>query len=122
MQADHLRVSVREEGPAAVVAIRGEVNALAEGQLASAYARAAELKPTLIVLDFAGVTYMNSAGIALIVGLLATARKSGQRLAACCLVPHYVELFEITRLVDYLTIFPDLASAVASAVESSADS
>jgi anti-anti-sigma factor len=121
LPAKRLVVNVRDERAAIVVSIRGEVNALAEGQLSSAYTRAAAAEPALIVLDFEGVSYMNSAGIALIVGLLASARKSGQRLAACCLLPHYVELFEITRLVDYLTVFPDVASAIASAAEGSAD-
>ena len=60
-----------------------------------------------MVLDFAGVTYMNSTGIALIVGLLARARKNGQTLAARGLSEHYREIFEITRLADFMTILDD---------------
>ncbi len=47
---------------------------------------------------------MNSTGIALIVGLLARARTNGQTLSVRGLTPHYREIFEITRLADFMTI------------------
>ena len=53
-----------------------------------------------------------STGIALIVSLLARARKSKRRLLACGLSQHYVEIFQITRLVDFMSVFPDEASAL----------
>jgi anti-anti-sigma factor len=58
------------------------------------------------------VDYINSTGIALIVGLLARARKSHRRLLACGLSEHYIEIFQITRLADFMTVFPDEKSAV----------
>jgi len=44
------------------------------------------------------VGYINSTGIALIVGLVARARASHRSLLACNLSEHYVEIFNITRL------------------------
>jgi hypothetical protein len=46
------------------------------------------------------------------VSLLARARKEHRRLLACGLSDHYVEIFQITRLADFLSIFPDEASAL----------
>ena len=77
-----------------------------------AYAAADQLKPTALVLNFSRVDYINSTGIALIVSLLARARKSKRKLLACGLSQHYVELFQITRLVDFMSVFPDEASAL----------
>ena len=57
-----------------------------------------------MLLDFTRVGYINSTGIALIVGLLARARKRGQDVRACGLAEHYREIFEITRLSDFMTI------------------
>jgi anti-anti-sigma factor len=59
------------------------------------------------------VDYINSTGIALIVSLLAQARKSRQRLVVYGLSDHYVEIFQITRLADFMTIYPDEESALA---------
>ena len=58
-------------------------------------------------------TYINSTGIALIVGLLARARKSNRRLVVIGLSDHYVEIFHITRLVDFMSIYPDETSVLA---------
>ena len=66
-----------------------------------------------MVLDFEGAGYINSTGIALIVGLLAKARARGLPVRAFGLTPHYREIFEITRLADFLAITADEDSAVA---------
>jgi anti-anti-sigma regulatory factor len=49
----------------------------------------------------------------LIVGLMAQTRKNHRQLAVYGLSEHYVEIFQITRLTDFLTLYPDEASAVA---------
>ncbi len=56
------------------------------------------------MLNFAGVDYINSTGIALIVGLLAKARAAHTPLAATGLSEHYREIFTITRLSDFMEI------------------
>ena len=47
--------------------------------------------------------------------LLAQARASKRRLLACNLSEHYVEIFEITRLSDFISVLPDEESAIAEA-------
>ena len=44
-------------------------------------------------------------------GLLAQARRDRVAVAACGLTDHYREIFEITRLSDFMQIFPDEESA-----------
>ena len=70
--------------------------------------------PASLLLDFAAVDYINSTGIALIVGLLGRARADGVAVAACGLSDHYREIFEITRLSDFMSIYADEASAASS--------
>ena len=107
--------NVRQAGNAAVLDMRGEIDGFAERALNTAYAQATEGKAQAVVLNFRDVNYINSTGIALIVGLLAQARKSGSRLLTFGLSDHYVEIFKITRLSDFMNIFADEASALASA-------
>ncbi len=57
-----------------------------------------------MILDFANVDYINSTGIALIVRLLAEARRDHREVIAVGLSDHYREIFRITRLSDYLVI------------------
>ena len=105
MSATALEAHVQAESGSPVIELVGDVDSRAEGALDAAYAEVETAEAVL--LDFARVTYMNSTSIALIVGLLARARKNSQTLSARGLSPHYREIFEITRLADYMTIVDD---------------
>jgi anti-anti-sigma factor len=105
------RTAVRRRDGAAVVDLHGQIDRAADGPLAAAYAEAAALGPGAIVLNFEGVDYINSTGIALIVGLLARARAERRTIGACGLSDHYREIFEITRLSDFMGIYADEDSA-----------
>jgi anti-anti-sigma factor len=118
MAVRHLNVEVRLEPDVAVLDLMGEINGFAEEALNTAYAQADAKDTKTILLNFEGVDYINSTGIALIVGLLARARVSKRRLVAFGLSDHYVEIFEITRLSDFMSVFPDEQSAVQEASES----
>ena len=119
MDVRHLSVEVRQEGGIAVLDLVGEINGFAEEALNTAYAEADAKETNTILLNFEEVDYINSTGIALIVGLLAKARASHKRrLVAFGLSDHYVEIFEITRLSDFMSVFPDERSAVVEASES----
>ena len=115
MDVRHLNVEVRLEDGIAVLDLMGEINGFAEEALNAAYAKAEAQDPRTILLNFEEVDYINSTGIALIVGLLAKARASHKRLLACNLSEYYVEIFNITRLSDFMSIFPDEESAVEEA-------
>ena len=112
MPARHLEADVRHQSGVAIIGLRGEINAFGEAAFNAAYAEAEGWEPGVILLNFAGVDYINSTGIALIVGLLARARASHTPLVACGLSDHYVEIFNITRLADFMTVFPDEARAL----------
>src|ERR687896_147872 len=112
MAVRHLNVEVRLEPDVAVLDLRGEINGFAQEALDTAYSEAESNDPEAILLNFEEVDYINSTGIALIVGLLARARVSKRRLVAFGLSNHYVEIFEITRLSDFMSVFPDEESAM----------
>jgi anti-sigma B factor antagonist len=98
----------------ATIELHGDVNLAAEAGLEAAYEAASGLEARVVLLDFTGADYINSTGIALIVRLLAGARRDGREVRACGLTPHYTEIFEITRLSDYMQIFADRAGASAA--------
>src|SRR5919205_3100900 len=115
MPANHLEVSVRREPGGTVLDLHGEINRFAQEALNAAYAEAETKDPETILLNFEEVDYINSTGIALIVGLLAKARASKRRLLAYGLSDHYVEIFEITRLSDFMGVYPDEESVLSGA-------
>lgn len=104
-------VSRIEEG--SVVVMSGTVNRAAKEGLENAYAEAAS-GPGKILMDFRAVDYINSTGIAVIVGVLAMARAEGREVAAFGLTDHYREVFTITRLSDFMTIYDNETAAAAA--------
>ncbi len=104
--------TVRQRNGVAVIALAGDINASADATLTGAFDEALHGKPESVVLNFADVSYINSTGIALIVGLLARARKDRLEIRACGLSEHYREIFQITRLADFMPMFEDESSAV----------
>jgi anti-anti-sigma factor len=118
MATSELRTAVRERDGVAVIDLRGDVNSSAEDTLNEAYARATAGGAGSVALNFERADYINSTGIALIVGLLAQARTNGIEVKAFGLSDHYREIFEITRLADFMTIADDEERAVTGAEES----
>lgn len=111
----HLEAGVRRLPGAAIVELRGEVDGFAEDALNRAYSAAEEADPEAIILDLGNVNYINSKGIALLVVLIMRARQASRRILAYGLCEHFREIFQITRLSDYITIYDDEESALAGA-------
>ncbi len=109
-----LTTTVRQVAGVSVIDLQGDIDGSSEQTLNAAYAAASANGATSVLLNFSGVKYINSTGIALIVGVLAQARKSRRHISTFGLSEHYTEIFQITRLADFMSIYPDEASALTS--------
>jgi anti-sigma B factor antagonist len=115
MTTPTVAMDVRQVGrDIAVVDIKGDVTAACETTLMSAYDEATSAGSRALVLNFAGLEYMNSGGIGMLVTLLIRANRQRQKLAACGLTDHYRQIFELTRLDEAIGIFDDESSALSA--------
>jgi anti-anti-sigma factor len=105
MPTTEFAAEVLHDADEAVVLLAGDISGGAEAGLLEAFAATGD--SSVVVLDFADVSYINSTGIALIVGVLAEARKTGREVRARGLAEHYREIFRITRLSDFMTILDE---------------
>lgn len=110
-----LEATVRQEPEIAVITLEGDIDREAEQTLADAWDRATAGPSSPVLLDFTAVGYINSTGIAVIVGLLARARAAHRALIVFGLTDHYRHVFEITRLSDFMQIHTDEGAARESA-------
>ena len=94
-----------------IIELSGTVNRLAKESLERAYEATGGAR---VLLDFRKVDYINSTGIAVIVGVLAMARAENRVVGAYGLSDHYREVFQITRLADFMTIYDDETAAVSA--------
>ncbi len=109
------RATLRAGTALDVLDLSGELDGAAAEALTSAFDAS---RAPVVLLNFERVGYMNSTGIAIVVELLARAQADGRRIAACNLSAHYLQIFEITRLSDFITIHPNEAAALAASAAS----
>lgn len=118
MSTPNVTATVRQAGEGvSIIDIHGEVTAQAEGKLMEAYNQASAAGARALVLNFAGLEYMNSSGIGLLVTLLIRANRHSprQQLLAVGLSEHYRHIFELTRLNEAIRIFETERDALAVA-------
>ncbi len=104
--------TVRRAGDSVVMDLTGDINAFAAEQLETATAEALAGSPQRLVLNFDATNFINSTGIALIVEILGASRAARVPVVAFGLTDHYREIFEITRLIDYMDIVADEGAAL----------
>lgn len=99
---------VRSEGDAILIPLNGEIDLHTSADLRGQLLRLLEnKKPKKVILNLAGVPYMDSSAIAVLVELLQRVRKSSGNVYLTNLQPRVKGLLEIARLE---TIFVVAAS------------
>ena len=112
MEHKIFNATIRPTDGVVAIDMTGDIDGSAEAAMNAAYAQAESAGSNPVLLNFSGVGYINSTGIALIVGLLAHARKSRRKLVTYGLSDHYQEIFRITRLSDFMGMYEDEKSAL----------
>jgi anti-sigma B factor antagonist len=114
--SEKLSATVRKVTPfASVIDIEGEISSLTEQTLVAAYDQAICEGLRKIVLNFTGMSYMNSFGIGMLVTLLIRARRQNIKLVAFGLNDHYRSIFELTRINQVIPVYESEEVALAFA-------
>ncbi len=115
MSQAQVRLNVRRRGPSVgIIDVQGDLTAFAEDSLMDAYNEVTADGARNIILNFAGLEYMNSSGIGLLVTLLIRINRQKQKLLTYGLSEHYVHIFELTRLNEAIGIYDSESEALAA--------
>jgi anti-sigma B factor antagonist len=108
--------SVSEQGGRIVVALEGEIDLENAPKVRRALLDCLKRKLDVLV-DLAGVTYIDSSGIASLIEGLQTAKKQQNDLALVSVSQRARRVLELARLDRVFTIHADLSAALASQVK-----
>ena len=100
--------------PLTVLRFTGEISSASRDSVVGTYEALDKTSVKQILLDFKGVEYLNSSGIALVIQVLMEASKSGQKVAISGLTPHFTKVFTMVGITKYATLYPDEAAAIAA--------
>jgi len=67
--------------------------------------------PTMI-LDFAGVPYLDSSGLGSLVNAYTSCQKAGRRVALTAVNSRLMKVFEVTKVEPIFLMFPTLTDAI----------
>lgn len=112
--SDEIQISVRWEEDTAVIDLLGDVTTFAEDAINQAYQSASSDGATNIIFNFRENDYINSAGIAILIGVVTEARKRDQKLLMTGLSAHFQKIFRMVGLTQYADLYPSVEEALAS--------
>ena len=102
-----VQVTRRDRPEFAVLELRGAVTGAADQPLLDAY-RSASTSPANggdVLLLFAQVEHLDSAGIAILIEMLTEARQAGRRVLVAGLSSHYRKIFDLMGLPQFAPVF-----------------
>lgn len=109
-------ITIREntEPGAIIVAPESDVDMSRSPALRTALRGALERKPPRLVIDLAGVGYMDSSGLATLVEAMRTAKTSSTPMVLCGMNEKVRAIFEIARLHQFFKIVDNVDAALDS--------
>jgi anti-sigma B factor antagonist len=99
--------------PVTVLRFAGDITSASRAAVLGTYQGMSE-GTKRILLDFSGVDYLNSSGIALIIQMMIAASKSGQTIQTFGLKPHFQKVFTMVGITKYTSLHPDEKTACAA--------
>lgn len=100
--------------PVTILAFSGDIASTSKEAILDAY-HGLPASTVKVLLDFSGVDYINSSGIAIIIQMLLEASKTaGRSIGIFGLTPHFNKVFTMVGVAKYATISSDEATALAA--------
>jgi anti-sigma B factor antagonist len=92
----------------------GDISSASKDAIVGTYQSLDKAANKHLLLDFKGVEYLNSSGIALVIQVLMEASKSNQTIAICGLTPHFTKVFTMVGITKYASLYTDETAALAA--------
>ena len=111
--AKELEISIRSKGDVSIIDIKGDVTAPTGQPIEDAYNQVAAAGAKKILVTFAPDCYINSGGIAILIGVVSECRKKGQTVRMTGLSSHFQKIFAMVGLTKHAQIHPSEEAALA---------
>ena len=97
-----------------ILSFNGDIASTSKDSILDAYHRV-DPGTAAVLLDFTGVDYINSSGIAIIIQMLLESHAAAtRRIGIFGLTPHFSKVFNMVGVAKYATISSDEATALAA--------
>ena len=109
-----MQAVVNEKNGITVIALTGRMDATTSGVFGDACKAELDKGAKRIILDLAGIEYISSAGLRMILTMLKSAKSASAKLAFCGMQSMVRDVFKISGFTSMLSIFDTLDEAMTS--------
>ncbi|MBR0650755.1 STAS domain-containing protein [Roseomonas terrae] len=106
-------VVVEADGAPMCLVLTGRLDAAATELVETSVMAHVRRAPGHVLMDMAGVSFVGSLGIRLLISAARTADRAGRRVAIFGVQPAVAEVFRTIALDDLIPVLPDQAAALA---------
>jgi len=100
-----VKISEEQQANALICSLEGEININNSPELRKAFDAVIKRNELKIVVDFSGVSYIDSSGLATLIEMLQRLKKAGGAMRFCGMNENIKSVFEITKLHKLFQIF-----------------
>jgi len=108
-----LEISPSVSGDVSIISLGGDVTAVTGQLVEDAYNEVVASGFRKILFQFSKGIYINSGGIAFLIGIAADSRDNGRKVRFSGVSDHFQKIFDMVGLTRYVEIFPTMEAALA---------
>jgi len=101
-----IQVSISKKEDVSILNVKGDITAISGETIEEAYQKVSTDGAKKILLYFDKDGYINSGGIAILIGIASESRKKEQKIRITGLSSHFQKIFHMVGLTKYTEIFP----------------
>ena len=109
-----MQITERTEENIPIISISGDIDLESSPKLRAFLKPKSSQKTPKLLLDFGGVSYIDSSGLATLIEYFQSVQGFGGKLTLASLSPRVKNVFEIVRLEQIFSLYPDVPSALAA--------
>ncbi len=107
-----IAIGTRTKGDVWILDISGDVTALTGAAVEEAYQKVCQAGSKKLLFHFAEGVYINSGGIAFLIGIASESKKHEQIVRITGLSAHFQKIFDMVGLTRYMAVFPSEEAAL----------
>lgn len=108
-----MKINEQRDADRAICAIEGDIDIARSPELRKFFDSLIKKNEKKVLVDFAGVSYIDSSGLATLIEMHQRLKKSGGSMRCCGMNQKIKNTFEITKLHKLFEIFDDRQGALA---------
>jgi anti-anti-sigma factor len=112
--SETVKVSARKQENIAIIDMKGEVTSFADATINSLVNTTVSEGFQKIIFNFTDVTYINSSGIAILIGIVTSPANKGVSFRVYGLTSHFKKIFRMIGLTQYVQVLGTEEEAVAA--------